>query len=146
MKFTPALVDEYLRRIAIDGRSARSIGRDDDMPTYEAFYNLMNKDEDVRAKYYLAQESRATAIDERIDETLEKVERGELEYNQGRLRIDTEKWRMAKFFPRLYGEQTQRIEVEHKASFIDELKRVQQAVEERKRLESVTVEGKLSDG
>ena len=146
MKFTPALVDEYLRRIAIDGRSARSIGKDDDMPTYEAFYNLMNKDEDVRAKYYLAQESRATAIDERIDETLEKVEAGVLEYNQGRLRIDTEKWRMAKFFPRLYGEQTQRIEVEHKASFIDELKRVQQAVEERKRLESVTVEGKLSDG
>ena len=42
MKFTPALVDEYLRRIAIDGRSARSIGRDDDMPSYEAFYNLMN--------------------------------------------------------------------------------------------------------
>ena len=146
MKFTPALVDEFLRRIAIDGRSARSVGRDDDMPTYEAFYNLMNKNEDVRAKYYLAQESRATAIDERIDDTLEKVEAGVLEYNQGRLRIDTEKWRMAKFFPRLYGEQTQRIEVEHKASFIDELKRVQQAVEERKRLESVTVEGKLSDG
>ena len=52
-----ALVDEYLRRIAIDGRSARSIGRDDDMPSYEAFYNLMNKDEVVRSKYFLAQES-----------------------------------------------------------------------------------------
>ena len=145
MKFTPALVDEYLRRIAIDGRSARSIGRDDEMPSYEAFYNLMNKDEDVRAKYYLAQESRATEIDENIERTLEKVERGELEYNQGRLRIDTEKWRMAKFFPRLYGEQTQRIEVEHKASFIDELKKVQQAVEERKRLEARTIEGSVNE-
>lgn len=145
MKFTPTLVDEYLRRIAIDGRSARSIGKDDDMPSYEAFYNLMNKDENVRAKYYLAQESRATEIDENIERTLQKVERGELEYNQGRLRIDTEKWRMAKFFPRLYGEQTQRIEVEHKASFIDELKKVQQAVEERKRLESRTIEGQVNE-
>ena len=145
MKFTPKLVDEFLRRIAIDGRSARDVGTDKDLPSYEAFYNLMMKDEVVRDKYYLAQESRATAIDENIERTLERVERGELEYNQGRLRIDTEKWRMAKFFPRLYGEQTQRIEVEHKASFIDELKKVQSVVEERKRLEANTIEGKVNE-
>ena len=146
MKFTPALIDEFLKRIAIDGRSARDVGTDKDLPSYEAFYNLMKKDEVVRNKYFLAQESRATAIDENIERTLEKVERGELEYNQGRLRIDTEKWRMAKFFPRLYGEQTQRIEVEHKASFIDELKKVQRVVEERKKIDSMTIEGKVSDG
>jgi len=145
MKFTPKLVDEFLRRIAIDGRSARDVGTDKDLPSYEAFYNLMMKDEVVRDKYYLAQESRATAIDENIERTLERVERGELEYNQGRLRIDTEKWRMAKFFPRLYGEQTQRIEVEHKASFIDELKKVQSVVEERKKLEANTIEGKVNE-
>ena len=145
MKFTPNLIDEFLRRIAIDGRSARDVGTDEDLPSYEAFYNLMMKDEVVREKYYLAQESRATAIDENIERTLERVERGELEYNQGRLRIDTEKWRMAKFFPRLYGEQTQRIEVEHKASFIDELKKVQLVVEERKKLEANTIEGKVNE-
>lgn len=145
MKFTPKLIDEFLRRIAIDGRSARDVGTDEDLPSYEAFYNLMMKDEVVRDKYYLAQESRATAIDENIERTLERVERGELEYNQGRLRIDTEKWRMAKFFPRLYGEQTQRIEVEHKASFIDELKKVQLVVEERKKLEANTIEGKVNE-
>ena len=145
MKFTPKLIDEFLRRIAIDGRSARDVGTEEDLPSYEAFYNLMMKDEVVRDKYYLAQESRATAIDENIERTLERVERGELEYNQGRLRIDTEKWRMAKFFPRLYGEQTQRIEVEHKASFIDELKKVQLVVEERKKLEANTIEGKVNE-
>lgn len=145
MKFTPNLIDEFLRRIAIDGRSARDVGTDEDLPSYEAFYNLMMKDEVVRDKYYLAQESRATAIDENIERTLERVERGELEYNQGRLRIDTEKWRMAKFFPRLYGEQTQRIEVEHKASFIDELKKVQLVVEERKKLQANTIEGKVNE-
>ena len=145
MKFTPKLIDEFLRRIAIDGRSARDVGTDEDLPSYEAFYNLMMKDEVVRDKYYLAQESRATAIDENIERTLERVERGELEYNQGRLRIDTEKWRMAKFFPRLYGEQTQRIEVEHKASFIDELKKVQLVVEERKKLQANTIEGKVNE-
>ena len=67
------------------------------------------------------------------------------DWQSARLEIDTAKWRMAKFFPRLYGEQTQRIEVEHKASFIDELKKVQQAVEERKRLEARTIEGKVNE-
>jgi len=145
MKFTPELVKEFLRRIAIDGRSARSVGRDDDMPSYEAFYNLMNKDEAVRAKYYLAQESRATAIDDHIDSILKDMKDKKTDWQSARLEIDTAKFRMAKFFPRLYGEQTQRIEVEHKASFIDELKKVQQAVEERKRLEARTIEGKVDE-
>jgi len=145
MKFTPELVKEFLRRIAIDGRSARSVGRDDDMPSYEAFYNLMNKDEVVRSKYFLAQESRATAIDDHIDSILKDMKDKKTDWQSARLEIDTAKFRMAKFFPRLYGEQTQRIEVEHKASFIDELKKVQQAVEERKRLEARTIEGKVNE-
>ena len=145
MKFTPELVKEFLRRIAIDGRSARSVGRDDDMPSYEAFYNLMNKDEVVRSKYFLAQESRATAIDDHIDSILKDMKDKKTDWQSARLEIDTAKFRMAKFFPRLYGEQTQRIEVEHKASFIDELKKVQQAVEERKRLEAKTIEGKVNE-
>ena len=44
MKFTPKLIDEFLRRIAIDGRSARDVGTDEDLPSYESFYNLMMKD------------------------------------------------------------------------------------------------------
>ncbi len=145
MKFTPEIIETFLRRIAIDGRSARDIGRDNDMPSYEAFYNLMNANEEVRNKYYLAQESRATAIDEEIDRILNRVEKGELEYNQGRLMIDTLKWRMAKFFPRLYGEATQKIEVEHKANFIEELKRVSTIVQKRKEIESKTIDGVVNE-
>ena len=36
---------------------------------------------------------------------------------------------MAKFFPRLYGD-NQKVEVEHKSSFVDELKRVAARVEQ----------------
>jgi len=142
MKFTPKIVDEFLRRIAIDGRSARSIGKDKDMPSYEAFYYLKNRDPEVQQRYLQAMEARATAIDDRIDEVLAEVKAGTMDYQAGRLEIDTQKWRMAKFFPRLYGEQTQRIEVEHKASFVDELKRVQEAVQQRKMLDAKVVEGK----
>jgi hypothetical protein len=44
---------------------------------------------------------------------------------------------MAKFFPRLYGD-NQKLEVEHKTSFVDELKRVAARVEQA-RLEGAEV-------
>lgn len=136
-KLTEPVIVEYLRRIAIDGRSARSVGKDDDMPSYEAFYKMKVKDPILQSRYSDAVEARATAIDDRIDEVLEGVRNGEIDYQAGRLEIDTQKWRMAKFFPRLYGD-NQRLEVEHKTSFIDELKRVAARVEQAK-LEGDTV-------
>ncbi len=136
-KLTPEVIDEYLRRIAIDGRSARSVGKDEDMPSYEAFYKMKKKDTGLQAMYADAVEARATAIDDRMDEVLEGVRNGEIEYQAGRLEIDVQKWRMAKFFPRLYGD-NQKLEVEHKTSFVDELKRVAARVEQA-RLEGAEV-------
>lgn len=140
MKFTPEIIDEYLRRIAIGGMSARKVGKMKDMPSYEAFYQLKNRDPEVARRYLVAMESRASALDDEIDDILESVKNGELDYNAGRLALDTAKWRMAKYYPRFYGD-NQRVEVEHKASFVDELKRVADKVAERKKLQAQTVEG-----
>ena len=142
-KFTEPVLTEYLRRIAIDGRSARSVGKDKDMPSYEAFYQLKNRHQDVQSRYNEAIEARATAIDDRIDEVLAGVRNGEIDYQAGRLEIDTQKWRMAKFFPRLYGD-NQKLEVEHKTSFVDELKRVAARVEQA-RLEGAEVVEMVED-
>ena len=143
-KFTEEVLSEYLRRIAIDGRSARAVGKDSDMPSYEAFYQLKNRHQDVQARYNQAIEARATAIDDRIDEVLKDVREGKMDYQAGRLEIDTQKWRMAKFFPRLYGD-NQKLEVEHKTSFVDELKRVAARVEQAK-LEGAEVIDVVSEG
>lgn len=143
-KFTEEVLSEYLRRIAIDGRSARAVGKDSDMPSYEAFYQLKNRHQDVQARYNQAIEARATAIDDRIDEVLKDVREGKMDYQAGRLEIDTQKWRMAKFFPRLYGD-NQKLEVEHKTSFVDELKRVAARVEQA-RLEGAEVVDVVSEG
>lgn len=142
-KFTEPVLAEYLRRIAIDGRSARSVGKDTDMPSYEAFYQLKNRHQEVQSRYNAAIEARATAIDDRIDEVLDGVRTGEIDYQAGRLEIDTQKWRMAKFFPRLYGD-NQKLEVEHKTSFVDELKRVAARVEQA-RLEGAEVVDVVED-
>lgn len=143
-KFTEEVLAEYLRRIAINGRSARAVGKDSDMPSYEAFYQLKNRHQDVQARYNQAIEARATAIDDRIDEVLKDVREGRMDYQAGRLEIDTAKWRMAKFWPRMYGD-NQKLEVEHKTSFVDELKRVAARVEQAK-LEGAEVIDVVSEG
>lgn len=144
-KWTPELVDEYLRRISIEGMSARQVGKMADMPSYESFHVLKSRDAEIDRRYHEAMESRATAIDDEIDDVIKAVASGEMDYNAGRLAVDTMKWRMTKLYPRFYGD-NQRVEVEHKASFVDELKRVADKVQEQKALEAQVIEGEVSEG
>ena len=127
--WSPEVLDEYLKRIAIDGMSARGVGKMKDMPSYESFHMLKSRDAEVNRRYLEAMESRATAIDDEIDDVIKAVANGEMDYQAGRLAVDTMKWRMTKLYPRFYGD-NQRVEVEHKTSFVDELKRVAARVEQ----------------
>jgi len=144
-KWTPELVDEYLRRISIEGMSARQVGKMPDMPSYESFHVLKSRDAEVNRRYLEAMESRATAIDDEIDDVIKAVASGEMDYNAGRLAVDTMKWRMTKLYPRFYGD-NQRVEVEHKTSFVDELKRVADKVQQQKMIEAQVIEGEVVDG
>jgi hypothetical protein len=143
-KWTPELVDEFLRRISIEGMSARQVGRMPDMPSYESFHVLKSRDAEIDRRYHEAMESRATAIDDEIDDVIKAVATGEMDYNAGKLAVDTMKWRMTKLYPRFYGD-NQRIEVEHKTSFVDELKKVAAKVEEQKMLEAQVIDGEVVD-
>jgi len=144
-KWTPELVDEYLRRISIEGMSARQVGKMPDMPSYESFHVLKSRDAEIDRRYHEAMEARATAIDDEIDDIIKQVATGELDYNAGRLAVDTMKWRMTKLYPRFYGD-NQRVEVEHKTSFVDELKKVAAKVEEQKLVEAQVIEGEVVEG
>jgi len=137
--WNPEILEEYLKRIAIDGMSARAVGKMKDMPSYESFHYLKSRDAEIDRRYHEAMESRATAIDDEIDDVIKAVATGEMEYNAGRLAVDTMKWRMTKLYPRFYGD-NQRVEVEHKASFVDELKRVAARVEQAKLEGDVVIE------
>lgn len=144
MKLTDELIDEFLRRIAIGGMSARKVGKMKDMPSYEAFHNRCQRDPEIHRRYMLAMEARASALDDEIDDILGQVADGTMDYNAGRLHIDTLKWRLGKYNKRYYGDNQQiDVNVEHKASFVDELKLVAQKVAERKALEAKTIEGEV---
>ena len=52
---------------------------------------------------------------------------------------------MAKYYPKFYGEQTLKVDVEHKTNFIDELKLVAKKVEEKKLLSANVIEGDVDE-
>ena len=113
--------------------------------TFATVWRWMKNDDDFRSKYQVAMELRSQRIDDDIDDIIGEMRRGEMDAQSARVVIDTYKWRMAKLYPKFYGE-NKHIEVEHKAnSFIDELRLVAEKVEERKMLEANTIDGDVVD-
>ena len=55
-------------------------------------------------RYSEAQQSRAIYHAQRVEELIEKVERGEIDANQARVSIDARKWLSAKFYPKMFSD------------------------------------------
>jgi len=135
--------DRFLDLVA-SGESARSVCKRDDMPNFVTVWKWMKKDDEFRSNYQVAMELRSQKIDDDIDEAIQDMRDGKIDAHQARVLIDTYKWRVAKLYPKFYGE-NKHVEVEHKAtSFIDELKLVAEHVEQKK-LEANTVDAEYEE-
>lgn len=145
-KKSPEIIKRFLTGLQ-SGKSAIAVCRDDpDLPDFSTIWRWMQNDPELRDQYRLANEVRAQRIEQDIDDILddlggivEQVNAGAMTKDAGviavhaaRLRVDSHKWKAAKLYPRLYGADTQRVEVNHTATLVDELKIVQARVEARK--------------
>lgn len=136
---------DYFLDLVASGMSARTACKEDGVPNFTTVWRWMKNDDDFRDKYQVAMELRSQRIDDDIDDVINDMRMGNMDAQQARVVIDTYKWRMAKLYPKFYGENKQ-IEVQHKAnSFIDELKLVAEKVEEQKQLQANTIEGDVID-
>jgi hypothetical protein len=125
------------------------------MPSFNTFWRWLQKDADLRERYRQVMEGKAALADAKIHDIQEQVRDVVRDARDGvitkdvayvaiqaaRLDIDTEKWRAAKYYPRMYGTD-QKVEVEHKHSLVDDLKIVSERVAER---EARTIEGTVQD-
>lgn len=135
------LCSRFLDLVA-SGMSARKACQREDMPSYVTVWNWLKTDDNFRNKYQVAIELRAQGLDDQIDDTINEMRNGEIDAQQARVIVDTYKWRAAKLYPRLYGD-NQKIDVEHKVtSFVDELKKVAAKVE-AKRLQGDIVDAEV---
>ena len=151
---TPELIETLLMRVA-KGESIKGICREKGMPDYTTVFKWLKDNEGLKDKFLLAMQAKANLADAEIDEIrmeirglAEKVNSEQMSRDaafvaiqEARLQIDTLKWKAAKYYPKMFGTETQKVDVEVKGgSFIDDLKRVAERVEARKQVEVVDAE------
>ena len=119
--YSEGLAAEICSRLA-DGRSLRSICRDDDMPHMSTVFLWLGKYPEFSEQYARARETQADALfDEALDiadtpqlgvktvtkpgGVVEKTEGDMIEHR--RLQIETRKWIAGKLRPKKYGDRTQ---------------------------------------
>ena len=120
-KHTEKTYSEFLKRIG-EGRSARSVCGDSDMPTWRSISNRLNENPEFAAAYSLAMENRGQVYADRISEIIDQVVSGQIDPNAGRVAIDGLKWVSSKLAPKKYGD-VHRHEVKHSgSSYVEALK------------------------
>lgn len=156
---TPELIEGILDRVS-QGESIKSICREKNMPDATTVFRWMKNNEDLKEQFLLAMQTKAHMADAEIDEIrmeirglAEKVNAEQVSRDaafvaiqEARLQIDTLKWKASKYFPRIFGTETHKVDVEVKGgSFIDDLKRVAERVEARKQLGGEVVEAEYAE-
>lgn len=151
---TPELIQTILERV-VNGESIKGICKEKGMPNYVTVFRWLKDNEQLKEEFLLAMQVKANLADAEIDQVRENIRGLAEDVNSGqmsrdaafvaiqeaRLQIDTLKWKAAKYYPRMYGTDTQKLEVDVKGgSFIDDLKLVAERVEARKQLEGEVVE------
>lgn len=99
------IVDEF-NNIMIDvaeGMSIVKACKDRGIST-RSFYDLIEKDEELKQTYTRAREDRGDTCTDKIEEYQKKLECGQIDAQTARVLIDTEKWKAGKFNQRMYGE------------------------------------------
>jgi hypothetical protein len=124
VSYTPQLGAEICARLA-EGRSLRSVCRQDGMPNMATVFRWLANDEEFAKTYAIAMGERADAIFEEMFEIADDARNDFLEETQlvegvevpsgvykfrkehvqrSRLRIETRKWALARMNPKKYGD------------------------------------------
>ena len=106
--YTKKEKDKIVKEICIklsDGQSLRQICSDKNMPHRVTILRWLNEDEEYAADTARARSLQADALDDDIQDVINEIRRGDIDYNAGKAVIWGLQWRAAKLKPEKYGEQ-----------------------------------------
>ena len=69
-----------------------------------AFYEKLNCDENLANKYARARERSTDSMLDEFDALMKKLEAGEIDSSTARVLLDALKWKLSKFYPKMYGD------------------------------------------
>ena len=126
-KLKEEVFDEFLARIAA-GESGRKVCKEKSMPSWGSVWKKIRMEPDFLARYSAALESRRMVLADDLDDITRGVLTGMLDPAAARVAADIIKWQAARMTPKVYGDKAHMTVEAKGGGFIEELKRVEDAV------------------
>ncbi len=104
-KYSSSMAERICERIA-EGEPLTRICKDRQVPGYRTVLAWRVANKEFQHMYARAREDAADTLADEIRELAERVEKGKLEPNAGRVAIDALKWIASKLKPRQYGDRS----------------------------------------
>lgn len=73
-------------------------------PTWPTFRKWKSEHEELLTLYTRSIQEKAESVDAIIDDVLDECKRGKIDVPTARLMVDTYKWKMAKYYPKMFGD------------------------------------------
>ena len=87
-----------------DGENIISILKVSLYPSWSTFRRWKNEHEELRTLYVNSQQDKGIALENEIDDVMLSLKSGEIEASSANVLIQTLKWKMAKFYPKMFGD------------------------------------------
>lgn len=87
-----------------NGENIISVLAESTYPSWSTFRRWKNENEELRTLYVNSQQDKGIALESEIDDIMRSLKGGEMEASIGNVLIQTLKWKMAKFYPKVFGD------------------------------------------
>ena len=98
------LCEEICDEIANGKNIIKVLESKKEFPSWPTFRRWKNENEELRTLYVNSQQDKGIALENEIDDTLKLVKEGTIDASTANVLIQTLKWKMAKFYPKMFGD------------------------------------------
>lgn len=98
------ICEEICDEIANGKNIIKILESKNEFPSWPTFRRWKNENEELRTLYVNSQQDKGIALENEIDDTMQLLKEGMIDASTANVLIQTLKWKMAKFYPKLFGE------------------------------------------
>ena len=100
----------------------------DNYPSWSTFRRWKNDNEELRTLYVNSQQDKGIALEKEIDDTMALLKLGTIDASTANVIIQTLKWKMSKFYPKMFGDKLDLTSKDEKIDnvFIDPFAKIRQ--------------------
>ena len=98
------ICEEICDEIANGKNIIKILESKNEFPSWPTFRRWKNENEELRTLYVNSQQDKGIALENEIDDTMQLLKEGMIDASTANVLIQTLKWKMAKFYPKMFGD------------------------------------------